>query len=63
MAALFQKIESTPFLKGENKRNWVANFDWVFANEQNWVKVLEGNYDERKNSKQPSKKVNDIWNE
>ena len=27
---------------------WVANFDWVFENEKNWVKVSEGNYDNKR---------------
>ena len=57
---LFKKIEKTPFLKGENKRGWVANFDWVFENDKNWIKVLEGNYDSREKNKQELN-VNDLW--
>lgn len=32
------------FLTGYNNRNWKANFDWVFGSPNNFVKVLEGNY-------------------
>ena len=43
---LFEKAEASDFLKGAN-REWKANFDWLI-NETNMVKVLEGNYDNRK---------------
>ena len=33
-----------PFLEGQNDRGWVATFDWIIANDNNAVKVLEGNY-------------------
>lgn len=42
--SLFNKAAATPFLVGENNRNWVANFDWLM-NSQNWAKVIEGRYD------------------
>ena len=44
---LFQKAESSSFLKGGNNRNWNANFDWLIK-DTNMAKVLDGNYDERK---------------
>ncbi|MGN1105667.1 MAG: hypothetical protein ACI4RH_03385 [Huintestinicola sp.] len=34
---------SSPFLCGENGRNWTANFDWLIE-PGNMIKVLEGNY-------------------
>lgn len=40
---LFNKAESSNFLKGNNDRNWKADFDWLM-NEQNMTKVLEGKY-------------------
>ena len=43
---LFLKIQTSPFLIGNNQRGWRASFDWVFSNGKNWVKVLEGNYDD-----------------
>ena len=43
-----RKINESDFCNGENGNKWVATFDWFFVNEKNWVKVLEGNYDNRK---------------
>lgn len=41
---LFAKTEASDFLRGENDRNWRANFDWI-VKPTNMAKVLEGNYD------------------
>ena len=41
---LFTRAEASPFLKGKNKRNWRADFNWLMSSE-NMAKVLEGNYD------------------
>lgn len=43
---LFDKAESSDFLKGKNDRNWSANFDWLIK-DSNMAKVLDGNYDNR----------------
>lgn len=40
----FKKINESSFLTGE-KGDWRADFDWFFKNGKNWLKVLEGNYD------------------
>lgn len=40
---LFNKAESSDFLKGLNKRKWKADFDWLI-NDNNMAKVLEGRY-------------------
>ena len=40
---LFEKAENSNFLKGQNKRNWSANFEWLI-NSNNMAKVLENNY-------------------
>lgn len=47
---LFQRVQASDFLTGRStdKMGWVANFDWVFENEKNWVKVSEGNYDNKR---------------
>lgn len=47
---LFEKAESSDFLKGSNDRNWSATFDWLIS-DANMAKVLDGNYD-RKQQKQ-----------
>lgn len=40
----FRKINDSEFCNGENDHQWVASFDWFFMNGQNWLKVYEGNY-------------------
>ena len=35
------------FYTGANDRNWVITFDWIIENESNYLKVLEGNYDDK----------------
>jgi len=41
---LFSQMAKTPFLEGQNDRGWVATFDWIIADGNNAIKVLEGNY-------------------
>lgn len=43
---LFIKAEASDFLKGANKRNWSATFDWLIE-DGNMAKVLDGNYDNK----------------
>ena len=38
------KAEKQDFLYGKNDRGWSMSFDWLFKNDTNYVKVLEGNY-------------------
>ena len=38
----------TPFLRGESERGWKASFDWLIANDTNYLKILEGKYQGRK---------------
>ena len=42
---LFEKVEASSFCKGENKNKWKVTFDWLIDNDKNYLKVLEGNYD------------------
>ena len=44
---LFTRAEASLFLKGKNKRNWAADFNWLM-NSENMAKVLEGNFDNDK---------------
>lgn len=46
--ALFTEAEKSSFLKGKNKRNWSATFDWLIT-DGNMAKVLEGNYTDKTN--------------
>lgn len=43
---LFRKTEASSFMKGENDRNWRADFDWIMK-PTNMCKVLEGKYDDK----------------
>lgn len=45
---VFDKAEASSFMQGDNKRGWRADFDWIFSNNTNWLKILEGKYDDRK---------------
>lgn len=42
-----RKLNASSFARGDNNTGWVATFDWLFANDTNWLKALEGNYDRR----------------
>ena len=55
--AAIKKINDSDFATGNNKDGWIANFDWLVQNENNIVKVLEGNYDNKKNKQQPLKPI------
>lgn len=50
---IFQRIEASPFLRGENDRGWKADFDWIIKAPDNAVKVLEGKYDGGRNGTGP----------
>jgi hypothetical protein len=39
------RAAATPFLCGEGPAGWRANFDWLIANDTNYLKVIEGRYD------------------
>lgn len=49
---LFTIAENTPFLKGENERNWAADFDWMMK-PTNFAKILEHKYDDRSSGEAP----------
>lgn len=39
-----ENIKQSNFLQGKNNRNWKVDFDWLIANDTNFIKVLEGKY-------------------
>lgn len=45
---LFPLITQSDFLTGHNKEGWRCTFDWIFLSSNNWVKVIEGNYSNKK---------------
>jgi DNA-binding transcriptional regulator YhcF (GntR family) len=50
---IFVKVKKSDFLKGGNPRGWEATFDWIFENGKNWVKIIEGNYDNKESGFDP----------
>lgn len=59
LETVFRKMQESDFMKSGS---W-ASFDWVFKNSQNWMKVYEGNYDNKPLQGKKQTKVNDIWPE
>lgn len=45
-----EKIKQSPFLLGKNDRGWTITFEW-FVKPNNFIKVLEGNYIDKKINK------------
>lgn len=50
---LLQKIQDSDFLMGriprdEKHKSWKPTFDWLIKNDRNYVKLLEGAYDNKK---------------
>lgn len=44
---VIKKAGASSFMKGQNKNNWVASFDWIIK-PTNYEKILSGNYDDKK---------------
>lgn len=42
----FERAEASDFLKGDNKNNWTADFDWIM-NDANIAKILDGKYENK----------------
>lgn len=41
-----EKVNESSFLKGNNDRNWIADFDWLL-NPNNFIKVMEDKYKDK----------------
>lgn len=48
------KIRNSSFLQGHNDKGWTITFDW-FIKPDNFQKVIDGNYDDRKTAPQNTK--------
>ena len=53
------KVKQSDFLQGKTDARFSLNFDW-FINPNNFVKVLEGKYDERHDKKPATKNNNNF---
>lgn len=56
--ALFEEIAASDFLRGDNNKGWTATFDWIFDSPKNWVKVMEGNYNNHRGVKKAAQQPN-----
>lgn len=61
LAELFRKAEASDFLTKRNSTGWKAGFDWLLKPE-NYTKVLEGSYDNRKPTMLPEPAQTDYTN-
>ena len=57
LETVFTKMQESEFMRSGS---W-ASFDWIFKNSQNWMKVYEGNYDDKPGMGKKQGQVNDIW--
>ena len=58
----FELAEESDFLKGNNKRNWTANFDWILK-DANIAKILDGNYaNKEKRKSETAQELDDFYN-
>lgn len=55
---IIDHIKRSPFLlgkrPGKDGKTWIVKFDWIIENGNNWLKVIEGNYDDKQASSIPS---------
>lgn len=58
---VFEKATTSSFLNGNNKRGFTASFDWVIKSPNNFLKVLEGNYSDKKPSIQTEHEGTLTW--
>lgn len=52
---VFEHVRNSDFLMGHNKSGWHCDFDWIFK-KNNYIKILEGNYDNGVNQANHSEK-------
>jgi len=44
---VIRRVAASKFCQGQSDRGWIADFDWLIANDTNHVKVMEGKYDNK----------------
>lgn len=47
--AILEKISKSDFLLGRSERGFQVTFDWIFQYRDNYIKILEGNYENKVN--------------
>ena len=51
-----EKVGASAFCRGDGDKGWRADFDWFIKNDGNYVKALEGKYDDRPKGNRPPAK-------
>jgi hypothetical protein len=52
-------IAASSFCRGQNSHKWEATFDWIIENDSNYVKVLEGKYNDKQTTDYGSRHLNE----
>ena len=55
-----RKASTSTFLRGQNRNGWTITFDW-FVKPRNFLKVLEGNYDDKRSNSANAQKSANEW--
>ena len=58
--AMLEKVASSSFLLGDNNRGWKVSLDFV-SKKQNYIKILEGVYDDDERSNSTQRKTNGLY--
>ncbi len=59
---LFKKVGESEFLNQKENTEGFARFDWFIKNSNNWVKTMEGAYDNRVGKDKPKKRHSELTN-
>lgn len=60
ISSLDKAISESGLLMGMNNKGWKASFDW-FLNPSNYLKTIEGNYKQNKQTTKKSQSINLDW--
>ncbi len=55
------EASKSKFLMGDNDRGWTMNFNWLIRNEENFLKIWEGNFKDKSNAAPPKKQSYPSW--
>lgn len=56
---IFTLMANSRFMSGNNNRGWKPTFDWIIENDKNYVKVLEGNYNNNNTEQYDSRRLSE----
>ena len=56
---IFNLMADSSFMNGNNDRGWKPSFDWIIENDKNYVKVLEGKYNNNNTEQHGSRRLSE----